>query len=65
MERRMKAMVLHEWVTKWGDNLKLEEVLVPQLGPSDVLVEVKACGVGLSVSNFMMGAIGNNPALLP
>ena len=65
MEGKMKAMVLHDWVSKWGNNLKLEDVPIPQLGPSDVLVKVKACGVGLSVSNFMMGAIGKNPALLP
>ena len=65
LEGRMKAMVLHDWVSKWGSNLKFEEVTIPKLGPSDVLVEVKACGVGLSVSNFMMGAIGKNPTLLP
>jgi propanol-preferring alcohol dehydrogenase len=61
----MKAMVLHDWVSKWGSNLKLEEVPIPKLAPSDVLVKVNACGVGLSVSNFMMGAIGKNPSLLP
>lgn len=61
----MKAMVLHDWVSKWGSNLRLEDVSIPKLGPTDVLVKVKACGVGLSVSNFMMGAIGKNPALLP
>ena len=65
MNGMMKAMVLHDWVEKWGDNLRLEEVPIPALGPNDVLVKVKACGVGLTVSNFMMGGMGKDPKLLP
>jgi len=61
----MKAMVLYNWVERWGNNLKLEEVPIPQLGPHDILVKVEACGVGLTVSNFMMGGMGKDPKLLP
>lgn len=41
----MKAMVLHGL----GQPLTLEEVPVPKVGPNDVLVRVRACGVGLTV----------------
>jgi len=33
----------------WGQPLKLEDVPVPKVGPNDVLVRVRACGVGLTV----------------
>jgi propanol-preferring alcohol dehydrogenase len=65
MQGEMKAMVLHNWVEKWGDNLKLEKVPIPTLGSHDVLVKVKACGVGGTVSNFMMGEMSRDPKLLP
>jgi len=65
MNDRMKAMVLHAWVKKWGDNLKLEQVEIPKPGIRDVLVKVGACGVGLTVSNFLLGKSANDPRLLP
>jgi len=65
MQGEMKAMLLHNWVEKWGNNLKLEKVPIPTLGPHDVLVRVKACGVGGTVSNFMMGEMSRDPKLLP
>jgi len=65
MKGEMKAMVLHNWVEKWGDNLKLERVPIPNPGPNDVLVKVRACGVGGTVSNFMMGEMSRDPKLLP
>jgi len=65
MKGEMKAMVLHNWVEKWGDNLKLEKVPIPGLGPHEVLVKVGACGVGLPASNFMMGEMSRDPKLLP
>ncbi len=65
MQGEMKAMVLHNWVERWGDNLKLEKVPIPSLGPHDVLVKVRACGVGGTVSNFMMGEMSRDPKLLP
>lgn len=45
----MKAMVLHGP----GQALRLEDVPVPKVGPNDVLVRVRACGVGLTVVNLI------------
>lgn len=45
----MKAMVLHGL----GQPLTLEEVPLPQAGPTDVLVRMRACGVGLTVVNLI------------
>ena len=45
----MKAMVLHGL----GQPLKLAEVPAPKVGPNDVLVRVRACGVGLTVVNLI------------
>jgi propanol-preferring alcohol dehydrogenase len=65
MKSEMKAMVLHNWVEKWGDNLKLETLPIPSPGQHEVLVKVKACGVGGTVANFMMGEMSKDPKLLP
>ncbi len=45
----MKAMVLHGI----GQPLRLEEVPMPKVGPADVLVRVRACGIGLTVVNLI------------
>src|SRR4051812_31148963 len=45
----MKAMVLHGF----GQPLKLEEFPRPKIGPADVLVRVRACGIGLTVVNLI------------
>ncbi|HWI16019.1 MAG TPA: alcohol dehydrogenase catalytic domain-containing protein [Burkholderiales bacterium] len=45
----MKAMVLHGL----GQPLALENVPVPKVGPNDVLVRVRACGIGLTVVNMI------------
>ena len=45
----MKAMVLHGL----GQPLRLEEVGRPPVGPADVLVRVRACGIGLTVVNLI------------
>lgn len=65
MNKQMKAMVLHKWVTTWGNNLKLEQRKIPTPGLHDALVKVGACGVGLTVSNFLLGHSANEPQLLP
>jgi propanol-preferring alcohol dehydrogenase len=49
----MKAMVLH----KLGGPLILEDVPVPKVGPTDVLLRVRATGVGLTVV-IMVGVPG-------
>lgn len=41
----MKAMVLHAM----GEAMKYRDMPVPKVGPNDVLVRVRACGVGLTV----------------
>lgn len=63
----MKAIVLHDWVKSWGNSLRLEEVLVPEPGPSEVLIRVRACGVGYTVTKFLLGQAdgGPNSKLLP
>ena len=45
----MKAMVLHGF----GQPLRLEDVAMPRVGPNDVLVRVRACGIGLTVVNLI------------
>ena len=45
---------MQAWVMKeFGADLELREVPEPALGPTDVLVEVSACGVGLTVVNLL------------
>jgi len=40
MKGKMKAMVFYE-----PENMKLEEIDIPEIGPDEVLVRVKACGI--------------------
>ena len=63
----MRAMVLHDWVRNWGNNLKLEDVPCPKPGPTDVLIRVRACGVGYTVTKFLLGRDGggSDAKLLP
>ena len=61
----MKCMVLHDWVKTWGNNLKLEERSTPEPGPGEALVRVRACGVGLTVSNFLIGEFTKDQNMLP
>ncbi len=52
--KTMKAAVLHA-----AHDLRVEEVRVPALGPEDVLVRVRACGICASdVHYYETGAIG-------
>src|SRR4051812_1840902 len=48
----MKAMVLHAF----GQALKYEDRPMPAIGPTDVLVRVRACGIGLTVVNLIATA---------
>jgi propanol-preferring alcohol dehydrogenase len=45
----MKAMVLRAL----GQPLELADMPMPQVGPADVLVRVRACGIGLTVVNLI------------
>jgi len=57
----MRAQVLHEW----GGDLHAEEVKTPSPGPGEAQVKVEACGVGLTVLNYMSGNHSRRPEDLP
>jgi propanol-preferring alcohol dehydrogenase len=57
----VKAARIHSW----GGDLVIEDVPEPDLEDGEVLVEVSACGVGLTVLNCMRGDLGNDPNHLP
>jgi len=57
----MFAQVLHAW----GGPLSYEEVPVPAPAPGEVLVKVEACGVGLTVLNYMRGDLRQPGPHLP
>lgn len=52
-------------VQRWGEDPIWESFAVPEPGPGEVLVEVEACGVGLTVLNCINGNLGDQPELLP
>lgn len=49
----------------WGEQPHLGEIADPSPGGGEVLVQVEACGVGLTVLNCMRGDLGNRPVDLP
>ncbi|PYM28179.1 MAG: NADPH:quinone oxidoreductase [Candidatus Rokuibacteriota bacterium] len=57
----MHAQVLHAW----GDALKYETVAVPKPRAGEALVRVEACGVGLTVLNYMNGNQARRADWLP
>lgn len=52
-------------IEKWGGDLQEAERAVPEPGDGDVLVEVEATSVGLTVANVMNGDLGNSLGDLP
>ncbi|HSK91441.1 MAG TPA: alcohol dehydrogenase catalytic domain-containing protein [Euzebyales bacterium] len=52
-------------VHEWGVDPIWEEMPRPEAGPGEVLVQVEACGVGLTVLNCINGDLGDDPTLLP
>ena len=56
----MKAQLLHAW----GEPLRHGDHPDPAPGPGEVLIAVRACGVGLTVVNYMGGNLGR-PESLP
>lgn len=52
-------------VRRWGEDPQWEPFAVPSPGANEVLVEVEACGVGLTVLNCINGDLGNDAGLLP
>lgn len=55
---KMKAMVLREA----GGSFRLEEVPVPEPGPGEALIKVRACGAGLTIHHTK---VGRAPATYP
>ncbi|MGH2775513.1 MAG: alcohol dehydrogenase catalytic domain-containing protein [Actinomycetota bacterium] len=49
----------------WGQAPRWEAFSLPDPGRGEVLIQVEACGVGLTVLNCMNGALGDDPDLLP
>jgi D-arabinose 1-dehydrogenase-like Zn-dependent alcohol dehydrogenase len=52
-------------VNAWGSEPVWDELPDPIPGPNEVLVDVEACSVGLTVLNCMNGDLDNDPQLLP
>lgn len=52
----MRAMVLPEF----GGDFELRELPVPEPGPGEVLVEVEACGAGLTLEHARSGRLGGS-----
>jgi alcohol dehydrogenase, propanol-preferring len=50
---------------QWGGDVKPELQADPVPGPAEVLVQVLACGIGLTVVNCINGNLGADPAKLP
>ena len=45
----------------WGDALSGEKIDTPTPGRGEVLIRVEACGVGLTVLNYMNGNMDRRP----
>lgn len=52
-------------VHAWGAEPVWEQFARPEPGPGEVLVQVEACGVGLTVLNALAGDLGDDPSALP
>lgn len=52
-------------VREWGRDPEWEEFLLPSLGPGEAMIQVGACGVGLTVLNCINGDLDDDPSLLP
>ncbi|MFP4590411.1 MAG: alcohol dehydrogenase catalytic domain-containing protein [Halobacteriales archaeon] len=57
----MEAIVLDEW----GGALNVEDRPAPEPGPTDVAVDVGACGVTRTVENAIQGGLADDPDLTP
>lgn len=57
----MYAQILRQW----GGEVTYEEVKTPTPAPGEALVKVEACGVGLTVLNYMKGNMSQRVEHLP
>jgi len=60
MKKTMKAQVMHEW----NGPFHLEDVPIPEVGPTEVLIKVKACGIGLTLTNLRARYRGSFPRII-
>src|SRR3984885_9078077 len=61
MSGEMRAARLHAP----GEPLRIDRVAVPDIGPRDVLVEVKACGIIPNMNAIFSGTLWNRLPSLP
>ena len=52
-------------LTEWGSQPELASVPVPDIGADEVLLEIEAASVGLTVHNVINGQLGDEPDWLP
>ncbi len=52
-------------IDRWGADPAWQALPDPVVGPGEVLIDVEACGVGLTVLNCINGDLANDPTLLP
>lgn len=52
-------------IHEWGGDLRWEAFRRPTPGEAEVLVQVEACGIGMTVLNYLGGNLSTDPALLP
>jgi D-arabinose 1-dehydrogenase-like Zn-dependent alcohol dehydrogenase len=52
-------------IHRWGAEPRWEEFARPTVRDNEVLVEVEACGIGLTVLNCIRGDLSNDERLLP
>jgi propanol-preferring alcohol dehydrogenase len=57
--------MLAQRIHKWGGPLNFEEVPDPHPGDGEVLIEIEACSIGLTVLNAIRGDLGSDPGNLP
>ena len=59
------ALMRGRSIARWGAIPEPAELPDPRPGEGEVLVQVEACGVGLTVVNCIRGDLGNDPGDLP
>src|SRR5471032_2680541 len=61
MKEKIKAMICRQW--GGADDLRLEEIERPDLGPSEVRIKVHAAGVSFAMNLVIAGKYQRKPSL--
>jgi D-arabinose 1-dehydrogenase-like Zn-dependent alcohol dehydrogenase len=64
-QRLSRRTMRAAWLEQWGGELHHGERTRPSPGDGEVLVEVEACGIGLTVLNCIRGDLGDGSDNLP